>query len=233
MLFLRPMKAPIQILIACLIASAAHAEFRTWTRTDGKTAELDLISVTESAGVKTGEFKMRNGKSVSLAASTLTEADAKLLNDWKPAEAAVPAAPVTVSAFDEVLKGNLQKLSGRSLKSFKEPLAASKYFIFYYTASWCGPCHQYTPELVDFYKSKKNPNFEIIVITGDTDEAAMEEYAKESKMPWLFLEMKKVETFEKNFPHKVTGIPSVITCDFEGNIVSRTKSIPELEKLVK
>lgn len=227
------MKAPIQILIACLIASAAHAEFRTWTRTDGKTAELDLISVTESAGVKTGEFKMRNGKSVSLAASTLTEADAKLLNDWKPAETEAPAAPVTVSAFDEVLKGNLQSLSGRSLKSFKEPLAASKYFIFYYTASWCGPCHQYTPKLVDFYKSKKNSNFEIIVITSDTDEGAMEEYAKEAKMPWLFLEMGKVENFKKKFPHKVTGIPSVITCDLEGNIVSRTESIPELEKLVK
>jgi len=226
------MKTPLQLLIVALFATSANAEFRTWTRTDGKTAELDLVSVTDSAGAKTGEFKMRNGKSVSLAASSLTEADAKLLAEWKPVEIP-PSTPAVVSVFDEALKGNLQKLSGKSLKSYKEPVTAAKYFIFYYTASWCGPCHQYTPSLVAFYNKNKNPNFEIVVITSDSEEAAMEEYAVESKMPWLFLKMVKAPPFKKNFPHQVTGIPSVITCDVNGNIISRTESIPELEKLVK
>jgi nucleoredoxin len=226
------MKAPLQLLLSGMLAVSASGEFRVWTRDDGKTAELDLISVSESAGVKSGSFKMRNGKSVSLAASNLAEADAKLLAEWKPAEATA-STPATVSAFDEILKGNLQKLSGKSLKSFKEPVAPTKYFIFYYTASWCGPCHKYTPSLVAFYKANKNPNFELIVITSDTDEGAMEEYAKETKMPWLFLEMNKAKNFEKDFPHGVKGIPSVITCDLKGNIVSRTESIAELAKLVK
>jgi thiol-disulfide isomerase/thioredoxin len=232
MLFLKPMKAPIQIFILSLIASSANAEFRTWTRADGKTAELDLVSVTDSAGVKTGEFKMRNGKTVSLASNTLSEADAKLLADWKPA-AATPSAPETTSVFDEILSGNLKKLSGKSLKSHKEPVTPTKYFIFYYTASWCGPCHKYTPSLVEFYNKNKNANFEIVVITSDTEKDAMEGYAEEAKMPWLFLEMDKVSKFEKAFDHGVSGIPSVITCDLKGNIVSRTESIPELEKLVK
>jgi thiol-disulfide isomerase/thioredoxin len=226
------MKTSILILLNGLLAVSASAEFRVWTRNDGKTAELDLVSVTDSGGIKTGAFKMRDGKSVSLAANTLAEADAKLLEEWKPAEAA-PSTPTTVSVFDEMLKGNLQKLSGKSLKSFKEPVAPAKYFIFYYTASWCGPCHKYTPSLVEFYNANKNPNFEIIVITSDTDEKAMEDYAKEAKMPWLFLEMNKAKNFKKDFPHEVTGIPSVITCDLKGNIVSRTESIAELVKLVK
>lgn len=224
------MKTSLQLLLSGMLAVSASGEFRVWTRDDGKTAELDLISVNETAGVKSGTFKTRSGKSVSLTSSNLAEADAKLLAEWKPAEA---TAPVTVSAFDEIFKGNLQKLSGKSLKPYNEPVAASKYFIFYYTASWCGPCHEYTPSLVKFYKANKNPNFELIVITSDTDEKDMEEYAKEKKMPWLFLEMKKVKNFEKAFPHAVTGIPSVITCDLKGNIVSRTESIEELEKLVK
>lgn len=226
------MKILARILVASLIVTSAIAEFRTWTRADGKTAELDLISVTDSAGAKTGEFKMRNGKSVTLAANTLNEADAKLLAEWKPADAAPPAPKVT-SAFDGVLEGNLQKLIGKSLKSYREPVAPTKYFIFYYTASWCGPCHKYTPSLVAFYEKNKNANFEIIVITSDREEKAMEDYAAEAKMPWLFLEMDKAAKFKKDFPHQVTGIPSVITCDLKGNIVSRTESIQELEKLVE
>jgi hypothetical protein len=35
------------------------------------------------------------------------------------------------------------------------------------------------------------------------------------------------------FAHQVNGIPSVITCDLTGKIVSRTRSIAELEPLVK
>ena len=135
--------------------------------------------------------------------------------------------------FDEILDGNLIKLDGKSLKSCKDATKPAKYYIFYYTASWCGPCHKYTPSLVAFYNKSKNKNFELILITSDDEESAMEDYAREKKMPWPQLKQSKASKFKKEFSHGVTGIPSVITCDLEGKIVSRTKSIPELEKLVK
>ncbi len=213
------MNTKVQILIGCLLAATATAEFRTWTRSDGKTAELDLSAVTDADGEKTGEFKMRNGKSVNLKASGLIESDAKLLAEWKPAATATTDA-AAASVFDEVLDGNLVKLSGKSLKSFKDLKKPTKYYVFYYTASWCGPCQQFTPSLVEFYQKNKNDKFELVLITSDGEEADMEEYAVSKKMPWPQLKLKKAEDFKKQFKHGVSGIPSVIVCDLEGKIVT-------------
>lgn len=235
------MNATTRLLTAliALAAGTAHAEFRTWTRNDGKTAELELVSVSGAAGAKTGEFRMRSGRTVSLKADTLSPDDAKLLEDWQPAAAATTTADTAstaeakASVFDKHLDGDLVRLSGKSLKACKDATKPAKYYIFYYTASWCGPCQKYTPTLVEFYKKNKNDNFEVVLITSDSDEDAMEGYAKEKEMPWPQLKLSKVEKFKKNFAHGVSGIPSVVTCDLEGNIVSKSNSIPELEKLVK
>ena len=71
------------ILLSLMLAGAATAAFEKWTNKDGKTADLELVNVTESGGEKTGEFKMRNGKSVTLKVSDLAETDAKRLDEWK------------------------------------------------------------------------------------------------------------------------------------------------------
>jgi nucleoredoxin len=212
------MKTAYQILLGCLLTIAANAEFRTWTRNDGKSAELDLTSVTGTDGDKSGEFKMRNGKSITLKATGLSEADAKLLADWKPA--AVAAAP-TASVFDSFLDGDLVRLNGKSLKSCKDATKPSKYYLFYYTASWCGPCQKFTPSLVEFYNKHKpsNNEFELVLITCDSDEASMEGYAKEKKMPWPQLKLSRVERFKKQFHHPGGGIPNLVLTDIEGKLL--------------
>lgn len=227
------MKTIITPLIALFLAASASGEFRTWTRNDGKTAELELVSVTESDGEKVGQFKMRGGRTVSLKASTLSEADAKLLAEWKPApDPAAAAGPASV--FDDILDGKLVKLDGKSLKSFKDLQKPAKFYVFYYTASWCGPCHQFTPSLVEFYNKNKNGNFEIVLITSDSEEDAMEEYAVEMKMPWPQLKLDKAEDFKKEFKHGVKGIPSVIVCDLEGkNLGNFRGDLNKLAELVK
>jgi nucleoredoxin len=211
------MKTTLPILLGLLFAASASAEYRTWTRNDGKTAELELLSVTETGGEKSGEFKMRNGQTVVLKSSVLSEADAKLLADWKPE---APAPTAAASVFDEILDGNLVKLDGKSLKSFKDLQKPAKYYVFYYTASWCGPCQQFTPSLVEFYEKNKNDNFELVLITSDSDEDGMESYAVSKKMPWPQLKLKKAGDFKKKFDHGVKGIPAVIVCDLEGKIVT-------------
>lgn len=230
------MKSSLILLTLGALAGSALAGFETWTNKEGKAAELELVSVTDVGGEKAGEFKMRNGKTVTLKASALSEADAKRLAEWKPAaaaEAEAPAAAGKPSKFDEILDGNLVILDGKSLKRYTPETKPAKYYIFYYTASWCGPCQKYSPTLVEFYNKNKNANFEIVLITSDSDEGDMENYAKEKKMPWPQLKMSRVEKFGKQFDHQVSGIPSVITCDLDGNIVSRSESVAELSKLVK
>jgi thiol-disulfide isomerase/thioredoxin len=174
---------------------------------------------------------MRSGRSVTLKASTLSEADAKLLDEWKPAAAAEPAA---TSVFDKVLDGNLVKLDGKSLKKFTLTERPKKYYVFYYTASWCGPCQQYTPSLVEFYEKNKNDNFELVLISSDQEEGDMEQYAVDKKMPWPQLKLKESADFKKEFQHGVTGIPAVIVCGLDGKKVDGNfRNLAELEKLVK
>lgn len=225
------MKTSLQVLLGVLFAVSANAEFRTWTRADGKTAELDLVSVSEAGGVKTGEFKTKAGQTVSLSAANLSPADALLLGGWKPSTAAPvttstpagsPAAAPAVggpSAFDKMLEGNLVKLSGKSLKTCKDATKPTKYYLFYYTASWCGPCHKFTPSLVDFYNKNKDASFELVLITSDSDEKAMEGYAEEMKMPWPQLKMTKVEKFEKDHPYPGGGIPNLVLTDLDGKLI--------------
>ena len=210
------------ILLSLLMTGVSFAGFEKWTNKDGKTAELDLVKVSDSGGEKAGEFKTRSGKAVTLKVSDLAEADAKRLQEWKPA-AGVAAADETgpASVFDDVLDGNLVSLQGKSLKRCEDATKPTKYYLFYYTASWCGPCQAFTPSLVEFYdKNKPNNNeFEVVLITSDSDEGDMESYAKDKKMKWPQLKMSKVEKFTKEFKHPGTGIPNLVLTDLKGKII--------------
>lgn len=235
------MKKSLPFLLCGLLVSPALAEFATWTSSDGRKAELELLSVSEANGEKAGEFRMRNGRSLTLKASELVDSDAKRLADFTPAATgaeATPAADAGAAAgagsiFDKVLDGNLVIVDGKGFKAFKSELRPKKYFIFYYTASWCPPCQAYTPSLVKFFNDNKNDNFELVLITRDDVEKDMEGYAVKKQMPWQQLKIKSVSKFEALAKHNVTGIPSVVVCDLEGKVITKTQSIPELEMLVK
>lgn len=225
------MKTSLSIAIAISLVLPLSAAFENWTNKEGKTAQLELVEVIGEADAKEGVFKMRNGRKVNIKQADLAEADAKRLADWKPAAPEAPAAEPSV--FDEVMDGNLVILDGKRLESSELTAKPTKYYIFYYTASWCPPCQKFTPSLVEFYNKNKNDNFEIVLITSDDSTKDMEGYAAAKKMPWPQLKQSKADSFKKKFDHEVTGIPSVITCDLEGKIISRTEDLAELEKLVK
>ncbi len=214
------MKTIPLFLATAFLTGSLHAEFRTWTRNDGKTAELELTGKKGEGAALEGVFKMRNGKSVDLAASDFVDADAELVKTWKPEEIASEAAPV-VSVFDEILEGNLEKLDGKRLRRYSLEQKPTKYYLFYYTASWCGPCQKFTPSLVKFYDEHKpaSDEFEIVLITADSDEDAMEDYAKSKSMNWPHLKLSKVGKFEKAFKHPGGGIPNLVLTDLEGNLI--------------
>jgi nucleoredoxin len=226
------MKTTLTIAIAISLVLPLSAAFENWTNKEGKTAQLDLVEVIGDADAKEGVFKMRNGRKVNIKQADLTEADAKRLAEWKPAAPEAPAGEPSV--FDEVLDGNLVILDGKKFAKHELTAKPTKYYVFYYTASWCPPCQAFTPRLVDFYEKNKNENFELVLITSDRDEDSMEGYAKDKKMPWPQLKQSKVASFEKKFDHGVNGIPCVIVCNLEGKVVSAdVRNLAELEKLVK
>lgn len=224
------MKHSLSLLLATCLALPATAEFETWTNKEGESASLELVEVTEVDGEKVGKFMLKNGKWSKIRQSQLVEADAKRLANWKPQPSGA------ASVFDDFLWGKLIHLEGGELKSTALKRKPAEYYVFYYTASWCGPCQRFTPGLVDWYKKNKNDNFEIFLISSDRNAEAMEGYAKSKKMPWPHLAFNEVRAFKGQFreEHGVRGIPSLIVCDRDGKVLGNYRSqLSELSKLVE
>lgn len=222
------MKNSLIILTSLVLALPLSAEFEQWTNLEGKAVELNLLEVTGEGDQKAGVFAMRNGRKVTIKKADLSEESALKMDKWKP------FIPGNTSVFDEVLDGNLVILDGEKFKTHTPKKRPAKYYVFYYTASWCGPCKAFTPQLVKFYNDHKTENFEVVLISSDREASAMEEYAKKNKMPWPQLKLDQKGAFNTKFNHGVRGIPSVIVCDLEGKIVTNNgRDLNALEQLVK
>lgn len=212
------MKTSLSIAIAISLVLPLSAAFEDWTNKEGKTAQLELVEVIGEADSKEGVFKMRNGRMVNIKQADLAEADVKRLADWKPAAAPASGA---ASVFDEALDGNLVILDGKRLKKHELASKPTKYYLFYYTASWCPPCQAFTPSLVKFYQANKpnNDEFEIILVTSDSEEKDMEKYAISKDMTWPHLKLSKADKFQKKFNHPGGGIPNLVLTDLEGKLI--------------
>lgn len=203
----------------------SHGEFEIWTNQDGNEASMKLIDVERKDDKFFGNFELRNGKKVSVDADTLSEESANRVRGW--------SAPGK-SVFDEPLSGNLHILKDNDFVDHEMANHPKKYFVFYYTASWCQPCRQFTPLLVDFYKRNKNENFEVILVSSDRNAHDQLGYAAKNKMPWPHLKFDEVSGFKGKFNHGVRGIPAVIVCDLDGTIVEGNfRDLEALKKLIK
>jgi thiol-disulfide isomerase/thioredoxin len=82
----------------------------------------------------------------------------------------------------------------------------------YYSASWCGPCRQFTPMLAKFYAEmkKKGAKFEIVWISRDRSPEEFVGYFE--KMPWLACTWENFQQVaqQTSGPLKVQGIPHFV-----------------------
>jgi len=92
-----------------------------------------------------------------------------------------------------------------------------KYTALYFSAHWCPPCRMFTPKLVEWYNDfkTKHPDFELVFVSSDRDEAAMKEYIDGDKMPWPYVEFDKAkeEIFSK---YSSDGIPYLVLIGEDG-----------------
>ena len=116
------------------------------------------------------------------------------------------------------LSGVLVDSSG---KRITPKLKGKKYFIFYYSASWCPPCQKFTPDLVRFYNSNKalRSKYEIILVSSDRSEREQLNYMRQKRMNFPAVKFSKIAISGVNEFMSGSGIPHLSMVDAKGNVL--------------
>ena len=117
-----------------------------------------------------------------------------------------------------------------------EALSNAKVVGLYFSADWCGPCRQFTPELVKFReriskkKGYKNGEFQIVFISRCRDpEAYMQYYAEMTNFLALPYDDGGIGEHLMS-KYRLQGIPAFVLLDDSGMIINkdgRTKVIED------
>ena len=158
-----------------------------------------------------------------------------------------------ISAMAEDMDGPAEKTSKKAKKSAKKaasPVATAvkkvkkvkgrvndkaDYYIYLYSASWCGPCCKEMPEIVELYKDiKKSGKVDIILFCQDKTLPAAKNFVKQFGIKFLTV-MGNDDKVSKVPGHAAPGgIPHCIFVDrygrtvasgHPGNILSRWEAL--------
>ncbi|WP_206614463.1 TlpA disulfide reductase family protein [Chitinophaga barathri] len=102
-----------------------------------------------------------------------------------------------------------------SLSSFK-----GKYVLVDFWASWCGPCRQENPNVVQAYLKYKNKNFTILGVSLDKTKDAWMKAIADDGLAWSHVSDLKFWESSVVPLYGITGIPTNILVDPQGKIVA-------------
>lgn len=127
------------------------------------------------------------------------------------------------SPMQRRLAGKLVKLEGGSLQNYDAgKLGGVKYYALYFSASWCGPCRQFTPRLVREYERLKqaHPEFEVVFVSADQSAGDMRDYMRKDQMPFLAIKFDQIQREPEIVRYAGPGIPCLVLVDSSGRVLS-------------
>ncbi|MGK0184975.1 MAG: nucleoredoxin [Verrucomicrobiales bacterium] len=200
------------LISACSLATSRGRE---WTSKAGSTIEAELVRVHLDNAI----LKKKDGKELVVPIARLSAPDQQFLLERANA---VKSKGVAKGSIVKELTGDLVKITNGKVKraDFENP-EAIKYLAVYFSAHWCGPCRDFTPDLVQFYNEKKasHPELELVFVSSDRSEEEWEAYMAEEEMPWFAVQFRKAAKSKlKKFGG--AGIPCLVVMSPDGEVLS-------------
>lgn len=96
-----------------------------------------------------------------------------------------------------------------------------KYVLVDFWASWCPPCREEMPNLVEAYKKYKNKGFEIVGVSLDDNNAAWQKGIKNLNVTWPQISDLKGWKSDLAATYAVSSIPQTLLLDKDGNIIAK------------
>lgn len=141
--------------------------------------------------------------------------------------AAKPATPSTwgtsQAKVTTALRPKLKTLRDDKLAAY-DPSSQPEpdVYLFYYSAGWCGPCHRFTPDLVEAYQRLKETmpgRCEVIFVSSDQSSYEQVKYVREYSMPWPALQYSSVGNLPIVDRYAGEGIPCLVAVTREGDLI--------------
>lgn len=118
-----------------------------------------------------------------------------------------------------------------NLSSF---VGKGKYVLIDFWASWCGPCIQEIPTLIEAHRMYKDKGFDIVGISIDEDLSAWHKTIEAKGMTWTHLSDADNSVAQL---YKVPGIPCTLLTDKDGTIIAMnlrgSELLEKLNELIK
>lgn len=211
------------LLVGCCIALVASGRTKpmTWHTANGGTVDGVLNGVYGSLIHLTSH---NCGAFVSL--DTLTDDETRRVADYLKQNPEVSTWKASHADVTHALLGSLQVLRDDKLEPY-DPSAKPEpeIYLIYFSAGWCGPCHQFTPELVKSYtrfRAALPDQFELIFVSDDRSGPDQLSYAREFRMPWPILKYSEIGHTPEIERWAGNGIPCLVALTRDGDLIYHT-----------
>lgn len=100
-------------------------------------------------------------------------------------------------------------------------------------ASWCGPCRQANPEVVEIYNTYHEQGFEILGVSLDRDSANWVKAISDDQLTWSHISDLKYWNCEGAVLYGVPAIPHTVLIDRDGIITAKNLHGDELRDAIE
>ncbi len=111
-------------------------------------------------------------------------------------------------------------MADTSGKAFSLSMLRGKYVLVDFWASWCGPCREENPNVVNAYQEFKNKNFSVLGVSLDKQKAEWTKAVEEDHLTWYHISDLKYWSSAAVAPYGIEGIPYNVLLDPQGKIIA-------------